>query len=123
MRQGMRLLACALALATIAAAAPAATHAAKSAPVAKAAAPAASTAKKTLRQYTGWVVALDKTSITVEKRGKKPESKVFARDAGTSVTGDLAKDVRVTVYWRDENGRATAQKVVVKPAAETASAR
>uniref|UniRef100_A0A832I341 DUF5666 domain-containing protein n=1 Tax=Eiseniibacteriota bacterium TaxID=2212470 RepID=A0A832I341_UNCEI len=119
----MRLLACALALATLAAAAPAATHAAKRALVAKAAAPAAITAKKTLRQYTGWVVALDKTSITVEKRGKQPESKVFARDADTSVTGDLAKDVRVTVYWRDENGRATAHRVVVRPAAQAAGAR
>jgi hypothetical protein len=119
----MRLLACALALATIAAAAPTATLAAKSAAPALAAAPKANSAKKALRQYTGWVTALDKSSITVEKRGKKPESKVFVRHADTSVTGELAKDVRVTVYWRDEGGRAMAQKVVVKPATQAARSR
>jgi hypothetical protein len=118
------MLACALALATLAAAAPAATLAAKSAAPAKnAAAPAASTAKKILRQYTGWVTALDKTSITVEKRGKKPETKVFVRHDETSVSGDLAKNVRVTVYYRDEGGKATAQKVVVKPETQAARSR
>lgn len=119
MRQGWKLLACAAALATLAAAAPTATHAAKPAKAAPAAESA--TAKKTLRQYTGWVTALDKSSITVEKRGKKPESRVFTRHAETTVTGDLAKDARVTVYWRDEGGRMVARKIVVKTETEAAA--
>lgn len=82
-----------------------------------------STAKKTaMRQFTGWVTALDKTSITVEKRGKAARTLTFARHAEMSTTGDLAKDARVTVYYRDESGRATAHRVVVKPEVASASA-
>ena len=86
-------------------------HAASS----KGAATPTSTAKKpALRQFTGWVTALDKGSITVEKRGKAPRTMTFTRHAEMTTTGDLAKDARVTVYYRDENGHATAHRVVVK---------
>lgn len=114
MRQGWKFLCAGLAIATIAAVQPIAAEAAKAA-AKPASASASTTAKKTLRQYTGWVTALDKASITVEKRGKKPESKVFSKHAEMSTTGDVEKNARVTVYYRDDAGRAVAHKVVVKP--------
>jgi len=75
-----------------------------------------SAAKKAnaLRQFTGYVTAVDKTSITVEKRGKKPETRVFAKLDEMHSTGDVAKDARVTVYYRDDGGKAVAHRVVVK---------
>ncbi len=81
------------------------------------------TAKKaTMRQFTGWVTTLDKNSITVEKRGNAARTMTFVKHAEMSTVGDLEKDARVTVYYRDEGGRATAHKVVVKPAGASASA-
>ena len=76
------------------------------------------------RQFTGYVVALDKTTITVEKRGEKPRTLVFNRDDEMKTTGDLEKDARVTVYYREDDGELMAQRVVVKPAsgAKTKSA-
>ena len=71
-------------------------------------------------QFTGYVTALDKSSLTVEKRGKSPTSKVFVKHAQMSTTGDVAKEARVTVYYRDEGGKAVAHRVIVK--AETAQA-
>ncbi len=68
------------------------------------------------RQFTGKVVAIDGSSITVEKGGKTPKEMVFARAASLRSTGDLEKDARVTVYWRDEAGKAVAHRVVVKTA-------
>ena len=68
------------------------------------------------RQFTGTVVSLDGTSITVEKGGKSPRQMVFARSATLRSTGDVIKDARVTVYWRDEAGHPVAHRVVVKPA-------
>ena len=41
---------------------------------------------------------------------------MFTRDAGTKTTGEVEKDAHVTVYYRDENGRAVARRVVVKDA-------
>ena len=80
--------------------------------------PAATKAKgPASRQFTGWVTALDKSSITVEKRGKQPRTVVFSKHAEMKTTGDLEKDARVTVYYRDEDGQPTAHRVVVKPAA------
>lgn len=75
-----------------------------------------STASKSkgLRQFTGIVTALDKTTLTVEKRGKKPQSRVFTRHAELETTGDLEKDARVTVYYRDVGGQVVAHRVVVK---------
>jgi hypothetical protein len=108
-------LACALLLAAPAIGANPARAAAKAA-----ASKSESVKKPAMRQFTGWVTALDKTSITVEKRGKTPQSVTFAKHAEMSTTGDLEKDARVTVYYRDDGGRKTAHKVVVKPASTSA---
>ena len=79
---------------------------------------AATTAGKgaSYRQFTGTVVALDGSTITVEKGGKTPKQMVFSRHAGMRSAGDVEKDVRVTVYWRDEAGKPVAHRVVVKTA-------
>ena len=99
-------------------AAPAAGLVAPAQAAAKKAAPATAPAKSSdYRQFTGTVVALDATSITVEKGGKTPKQMVFARHAGMRSTGDVVKDVRVTVYWRDDAGHPVAHRVVVKQAA------
>src|SRR5262245_32710775 len=71
--------------------------------------------KNTQRQFTGIVTAIDKNTFTVEKRGKKPQTRVFSRHAEIRTEGDLAKDARVTVYYRDQGGQAIAHRVVVKP--------
>ena len=68
------------------------------------------------RQFTGTVVALDASSITVERGGKNAKQMVFERNAGLRSTGDVEKDARVTVYWRDEAGKQVAHRVVVKVA-------
>lgn len=81
----------------------------------------AAKSKNSLRQFTGIVTALDKTTMTVEKRGKKPQSRVFTRHAELKTTGDLEKDARVTVYYRDEGGQSVAHRVVVKPEGESSS--
>ncbi len=71
-------------------------------------------------QFSGYVTALDKESLTVEKRGKQATSRTFARHEAMSTTGDLVKDARVTVYYREESGKSVAHKVVVKAGPETA---
>ena len=68
------------------------------------------------RQFTGTVVSIDGSSITVEKGGKAPKQMVFARGASLRSTGEIEKDARVTVYWRDEAGHPVAHRVVVKTA-------
>lgn len=68
------------------------------------------------RQFSGWITALDKTSLTVEKRGKLAKTLVFSRHAEMKTSGDLEKDARVTVFYRDEDGQPTAHRVVVKSA-------
>jgi hypothetical protein len=82
---------------------------------------AASTTKRagvSLHQFSGVVTALDKSSLTVEKAGKNARTMVFAKHAEMRTTGDLEKDARVTVWYRDEGGHPVAHKVVVKaPAA------
>ncbi len=80
-------------------------------------------AKQTTRQFTGVVTALDKTSLTVEKGGKKPSTMVFTRHADMRTVGELEKDARVTVYYRAEGRETVAVRVVVKPATEEASGR
>ena len=72
-------------------------------------------AKNGQRQFTGVVTAIEKNTFTVEKRGKKPQSRVFTRHAELKTTGDLEKDARVTVYYREQRGQAVALRVVVKP--------
>jgi len=76
----------------------------------------ATRSKNLLRQFTGYVSAIDKSSITVEKRGKKPETRVFTKHDEMRTTGDVEKDARVTVYYREEGGKSIAHRVVVKPA-------
>ncbi len=73
------------------------------------------------RQFSGWVTALDKASLTVEKRGKLARTVVFSKHAEMKTSGDLEKDARVTVYYRDEDGQPTAHRVVVKPARASSS--
>ncbi len=82
----------------------------------KSVATAASAQRKSaaLHQFSGTVTALDKGSLTVEKGGAKAKSMVFARSPETKTSGELAKDARVTVWYRDEDGRSVARKVVVK---------
>jgi hypothetical protein len=116
MKQGRSALAFALAAALAAAVLAPAAEAAKTPATSQAAPAASSTKKNTLRQFTGYVTTVDKNSITVEKRGKKPQTRVFTRDAETKTTGEVGKDAHVTVYYRDENGRAVARRVVVKEA-------
>jgi len=70
--------------------------------------------RKALHQFTGVVTAVDKNTITVEKGGKNAKKMTFERDAEMRTDGDLARDARVTVYYRDEDGKAVARKVVVK---------
>jgi len=89
----------------------------------KAAAASSAKSKNALHQFTGIVTALDKQSLTVEKRGKQPTSRTFARHEEMSVTGDLARDARVTVYYRDEGGKSVARRVVVKAASGATAAR
>ena len=76
-----------------------------------------------LRQFTGYVSALDKTSITVEKRGRNPETRVFTKHDEMRTTGDVEKDARVTVYYREEGGKAVAHRVVVKAARSGSKSR
>lgn len=117
MRQGWKGLALGATLAlTALAALPLATpREADVMAAAKASTPREAKAKSGQRQFTGIVTALDHQSLTVEKRGKKPQTRVFSRHAELKTTGDLAKDARVTVYYRDEGGQAVATRVVVKP--------
>jgi hypothetical protein len=116
MRQGWKQISLALAFAVAVLAvlplAPMQSGAAQAAPRASAAKSA--TKAKGLKQFTGTVTALDKTTLTVEKGGKKPESRVFTKHAELKTTGDLEKDARVTVYYREEGGQSVAHRVVVK---------
>ena len=54
--------------------------------------------KAGLHQFTGVVTALDKQSLTVEKRGKQTTSRTFARHEEMTTTGDLARDAHVPVF-------------------------
>jgi hypothetical protein len=67
-----------------------------------------------LRQFTGTVTVLDRNSLTVEKTGTGAKSMVFTRSPEMKTSGELAKDARVTVWYRDEDGHPVARKVVVK---------
>lgn len=104
-------------LAGLAAFAPAAHAAAKRSSKAAATESPATPRKNAYHQFTGTVVSLDASSITVEKGGRTPKQMVFARHAAMRSTGDVEKDARVTVYWRDESGKQVAHRVVVKVAA------
>lgn len=100
-----------------------ALHSGAAVAASKSAAAPTAKAKNSLHQFTGVVTALDKQSLTVEKGGKKPATRTFARHEDMSVTGDLTKESRVTVYYRDEGGKSVARKVVVKAASGATAAR
>src|SRR3989441_10855364 len=68
-----------------------------------------------LHQFTGIVTSLDKATLTVEKRGKNPRTVVFTRHAEMKTTGEIDKNSRVTVFYRDEGGKSIAHRVVAKP--------
>ena len=114
MRQGWKFLpvcaAFALCAAAIAPVAPAALAAAKGG------GSSSGPAKKSvsMRQFTGVVTALDKSSLTVEKSGKTARTIVFSKHADMRTTGNLEKNARVTVYYREEGGQPVAHRVVVK---------
>jgi len=83
----------------------------------------AAKARQTTHQFTGVVTALDKTTLTVEKGGKQPRTMVFTRNADMHTVGDLEKDARVTVYYREDGRETLAMRVVVKPADGSGSER
>jgi hypothetical protein len=60
------------------------------------------------------VTAVDKSGLTVEKRGKTARTMTFVRHEEMKAEGEIAKEARVTVYYREEGGRAVAHRVVVK---------
>jgi len=68
-----------------------------------------------LRQFTGYVTAVDHASLTIEKRGKNPLSRVFTKHDAMRASGEIEKDARVTVYYREEGGKAIAHRVVARP--------
>jgi hypothetical protein len=119
MKQGRKL---AVTCAVIAALALAAPMIADAAPRSSAKGASATTRRSTLRQFSGVVTAVEKSSLTVAKSGKNPRSVVFEKDAEMSTTGAIEKDARVTVYYRDEDGRTIAHRVVVKPPGRAAKA-
>jgi hypothetical protein len=96
-------------------AAQAASHRSHSAAASK------SRAKNGTHQFSGVVTAVDKSSLTVEKHGKKPMTMTFSKHAEMKVTGDLEKSARVTVYYKDEGGSPVAMRVVVKPQSTAAN--
>ena len=118
MRQGWKSLSPGVALATcVLAALPLVAPRSEAAGAAGKASAAKSEAKAKngQRQFTGIVTAIDKSTFTVEKRGRKPQTRVFSRHAEIRTEGDLAKDARVTVHYREQGGQAIAHRVIVKP--------
>ena len=73
-------------------------------------------ARIALHQFSGVVTAIDKTSLTVEKQGRSPRTMQFARDANMTTRGEVEKQSHVTVYYRDDDGKPTAHRVVVRGA-------
>jgi hypothetical protein len=64
-----------------------------------------------LHQFTGIVTSVDKATLTVEN----PRTVVFTRHAEMKTTGEIDKNARVTVFYRDEGGKSIAHRVVAKP--------
>ena len=112
MKQGRMLLP--LVLAAVLALPALVTAPAHAARQARPAAQATPTKGASLRQFSGVVTALDKASLTVEKSGRSAKTMVFARHPDMKTTGELDKDARVTVWYREEGGHAVAHRVVVK---------
>src|SRR6185295_7087533 len=100
MKQGWRALTLCVALALGAVLFAPATHAATKTSSAERSGTTGSK-RVALHQFTGVVTALDKTSLTVEKSGKKAKTMVFVKHAEMSATGEVEKNARVTVWYRD----------------------
>jgi hypothetical protein len=113
MKQGRKFLSLCAALIVIGAAMPLPTQAASHRSNATAA--ASKSKKNGTRQFSGTVTAIDKDGFTVEKHGKQAKTMVFSKHAEMKSSGDVEKNARVTVYYREEGGRAVAMRVVVKP--------
>jgi hypothetical protein len=118
MYQRIRALAACVAIALAAAA-----TAPSLAPIAHAAesSPAAETSKATTKkprvktyQFTGVIVEMDKSSLTVRKGKKKVTTKVFSKYEKMRVKGEVEKGARVTVYYRKQGEESVAHRVVVK---------
>src|SRR5262245_43829777 len=116
MRQGIKSLALGIATVLVLLAAMPLTYGTAGAAGTSKQAAATTKSSNAQRQFTGYLTAIDKNTITVEKRGKKPQSRTFSRHAELQTDGDLAKEARVTVYYRDEGGQSVAQRVIVKAA-------
>jgi len=87
-----------------------------------AAAPApAKASRPALHQFSGVVTALDKASVTVEKTGRSARSMQFVRGSGMITQGEIGTHARVTVYYRDVDGKPTAERVVVRESGEHVS--
>jgi hypothetical protein len=120
MKQGIRALAASVAIAlaagTMAPSFAPLAHAAGSASTAATSKATTTKKKPTVKtyQFTGVIVAVDKSSLTVQKGKAKPTTKVFSKDEKMRVTGDVEKGARVTVYYRNEGSDAVAHRVVVK---------
>src|SRR5688500_18493350 len=101
MRQGAHSIVCCAALALGVAAwslaSPAASLAAATASQARSTKPG-----NAMHQFSGVVTAVDKSTLTVEKKGKKPRTVVFTRHSEMKSSGDVEKNARVTVYYRDD---------------------
>ncbi len=109
MRQGWKRAALA-ALLVVATLAPIA-HEAGAAPKKN---PTARPARVTLHQFSGVVTSIDKTSLTVEKQGRSPRTMQFVRDEKMTMQGEVEAQSHVTVYYRDQDGKPTAHRVVVR---------
>jgi len=83
--------------------------------------PTARPARVTLHQFSGVVTAIDKTSLTVEKQGHSPRTMQFVRDEKMTTQGEVQARSHVTVYYRDENGKPKAHRVVVRTPSERTS--
>jgi hypothetical protein len=122
MQQGIRALATCVALALVASVS--APLLAPCVQVAHAAAASSGSAGKKSPaaksyQFTGVIVAMDKSTLTVEKGKAKPTRQVFSKHETMKVTGDIEKGTRVTVYYRKQGNRAIAHRVVAKDAASS----
>lgn len=87
----------------------------------KAAPGAAHPARAALHQFSGVVTALDKASLTVEKQGRAPRTMQFVRGTTMTTQGEIGARARVTVYYRDVDGKPTAERVVVRSAGDHVS--
>ena len=118
MRQGLRALAACVALAiTLGAVAPvvsSVTDVAFAATKSSSSTTATKSTKAKTRQWTGSIVELEESSLTVTKGKKKPQKMTFSRSKATRVQGDLEEGSRVTVYYRTDGKKAVAHRIVVK---------